>query len=864
MLKKTCIGLAVAAMSVSTGVVAQSEGEALRLEEILVTARKRKESVQDVPLSIVPFQSEDLLRRDIQNMDDIATNTIGLSYNSGTTSGIQGVAIIRGLATNFVQDRFQNVGIYLDGVYLQRQSMMNLGMIDLARVEVVKGPQNALYGRNAFAGAINYITEKPTQELEGYAQATFGSDEREDYRFSLSGPIIPDLLYGRVAYGTSEFDGSIENDHPFADANVPGDSNEGNMGGWDDETYNIGLIFAPMDTLEMGLSYYDTDLRREFQPNYILTGLAEVASFGTSQYSDMNFNEKTVTNVGVPLPVTGNTFWKGSLPYEPGLGTYISPFGDAVEDTRIASASDPRAFGTSAQSDIITFTVDWDINENWNLTYLFGDIDNHADTAGPAGRDVLIGSIYSDLTSTINSSDFSSRPISDLSTTSHELRVDWNGGEKLFIAGGLFYSDTDDEQYDLTVFAPVCSDRDLNGNGSAADEAANCNLAVVPGVESPLSDAVNNGILTFFDDFWNGERSNWSTFNDEVYAAFIEASYDVTDNVVVRVEARYTEEKKEVTRLTDNFALAPGEVGIGDGNIIDVEFESEIVVPEDDETFDYFAPRLSVDWSWSDQSMVYGYVAKGVKSGGFNNTADVSQLTYDIEEAWTYELGSKNVFFDGKLLLNGALFYVDWSDLQGSEAPSTASQNSNVVVGNIGDATNFGIEVEGTWRFNNAWSVDLGYTWINPEYDDDTDFDAAQRYYYFECELDVIPDDTLCGNTDVSGNQLARTSKQQAVYALNFDDEVFDGWSVNARISGSYQSKQYLTPLNSAYLESRTLYNGNIGVMSPDGHWELDLWGKNLADKKYLGSAFTLALFNKFLVAKGGGRTWGATVKYNL
>jgi iron complex outermembrane receptor protein len=194
--------LAVALVSSGT-VQAQAPGseDVVQLEETLVTARKRVESVQDVPLAIVPFQTEQLERRDIQNMEDLAGNTIGLSYNGGISSGVQGSVTIRGLATSFVQDRFQNVGIYIDGLYLQRQSMMNIGMVDLARVEVVKGPQNALYGRNAFAGAINYVTQRPSEELEGYLLTTQGSDDREDYRGAISGMLVQDKLYARAAFG---------------------------------------------------------------------------------------------------------------------------------------------------------------------------------------------------------------------------------------------------------------------------------------------------------------------------------------------------------------------------------------------------------------------------------------------------------------------------------------------------------------------------------------------------------------------------------------------------------------------------------------------------------------------------------------
>lgn len=869
--KNSVLAVALASAQCLTSTPVNADN--LELEEVLVTARKRAESVQDVPLSIVPFQAEQLLRRDIQSMEDLATNTIGLSYNGGVSSGVQGSATIRGLATNFVQDRFQNVGIYLDGIYLQRQSMMNIGMIDLARVEVVKGPQNALYGRNAFAGAINYITEKPNDEFEMYLLTTQGSDDREDYRASIGGTIVPDMLFGRIAWGGSEFDGANKNPHPFANRGGPGFHNEGNLGGWDDETVSGSLLFSPRAGLEISLSYYDTDIKREFQSSYFLNGVQTVANFGTSQFDDLNGIEKTlqVQNGPISSEFTGHTMWSGKLPDSPPGGTFIGS-GAPQEDLQVPGAVDPRAVGAKAETELWSFNLAWDVNDSWSVGYQFGHIDHDSETSGPAQRDALEGSTYNDITQTIHSSDFSSRPNSSMDTDTHELRIDWNGGDRLFVAAGMYYAQTDDESYDLTIFAPPCSDRDLNGDGTNSDEIANCDLRVEPGMPSPLDSAQFLGILDFFNNYWNGSQSNLTEYHDEIIAVFMEASYDLTDDIVLRVEARYTEEDREIERLTDIFGLAPGEVGVGEGLFGAVEVESTIVVPKDDETFDYFTPRLSVDWSWSDTSMLYAYVAKGVKSGGFNNSTSTADLVYDEEENWTWELGSKNVFFDNQLTLNSALFYVDWSDIQGALSPTVQSQNSNVVTGNIGDATNYGVEIEATWRFNPVWSVDLGYTWINPEYEDGTKYDAAQRYYYNGCELDVIPaadpDDPsqpfLCGDTDIGGNQLSRTSKQQALAALNYVDDWFNGWVVSARLDGSYQSKRYLTPLNEGYMDARTLYNGSINVTGPKGHWDVTLWGKNLADEEYVQSVFTTALFNNYLVATGQGLSYGLTLKYQL
>ncbi|MEP5763633.1 MAG: TonB-dependent receptor [Halieaceae bacterium] len=871
MLKRKSLALLIALASMQGAAQAQSPEGAINLEEIIITARKRAESVQDVPLTVVPFQSEQLQLRDIQTLEDLATNTIGMSYNGGVSSGVQGSATLRGLATNFVQDRFQNVGIYLDGIYLQRQSMMNVGMVDLARVEIIKGPQNALYGRNAFAGAINYITQKPSEEFEAYFLTTQGSDEREDYRAAFSGTLVENLAYARVAYGRSDFDGANKNPHPFAGVPSPGFHNEDNLGGWNDETYSASLLFTPVQSVELSLNYFDTQLRREFQPSYFLNGVQQVANFGTSKFDDMNYNTKTlqVQNGPFTQEFTGNTLWKGKLPETPKDGRYIAG-GAPQEDQTIWGAVDPRAYGSEANSQIFNADLSWDITDSWNLEYLYGYVDHKSRTAGPSQRDAQEGSIYNDVIQEIHSSDFSSRPNSDLDTHSHELRLAWNGSERMYASLGVFYSDTNDESYDVTVFAPVCGERDVNNSGSNSDEIANCGLRIQPGMPSPLDDASFLGILDFFNNNWNGARANDTQYDDEIWAAFLEASYDIRENLTLRAELRYTEEDRKIKRLTDIFGLAPGEVGTGQGVTGQVEVESTIVVPEDDKTFDYFAPRLSIDWSWSDDNMLYAFAAKGVKSGGFNNSTSTADLTYDEEDNWTYEIGSKNNFFDNRLTLNGALFYVDWTDLQGNLSPTVQSQNSNTVIGNIGDATNFGIELDGTYRFNDNWSVDFGYTWINPEYDD-TDYDAAQRYYYYDCPVDVIPAEDpnnpgeafLCGDTDVNGNQLARTSEQQALGAINFVDD-FGGWTVRARIDGKYQSKQYITPLNEGYIDARTLYNGQLNLLSPEGHWDMTLWAKNLTDENYVQSVFAIALFNNLLVAGGQERTWGATVKYNF
>jgi len=146
----------------------RTEEEVSAIDEIIVTARRREESLQDVPLAITALDAAALDSVGARGLEDIAARTVGFTYEPFANSGNTGYPVIRGLSTSFVSARVQNVGVFMDGIYLQRQGMFDPGLLDVQRVEVVKGPQNALYGRNAFAGAINYVTGQPTDEPSGH------------------------------------------------------------------------------------------------------------------------------------------------------------------------------------------------------------------------------------------------------------------------------------------------------------------------------------------------------------------------------------------------------------------------------------------------------------------------------------------------------------------------------------------------------------------------------------------------------------------------------------------------------------------------------------------------------------------------
>lgn len=844
------------------------------VEEIVVTSRKRAESIQDIPLSVTPFSATEMEQRGFTGLDDIAAATPGFTFEGFATGGAHGNAVIRGQAQQFTTARIQNVSFFLDGVYLQRQSMLNLGLIDMERVEVVKGPQNALYGRNAFSGAVNYLTLKPSEEALGYLSYGFGDSARQELRLSMSGPVnMPFLeegtLFGKFTYGQTAYDGHTRNNHPVANADPSGPNLEGKLGGWDDVAYSAAFMFRPTDNLEFRATYYRSDIAREAAPSFSISGV-RAARFNLrfNDQNDLNCNEITVGNVGNPgSSHTGFSAFCGELP----------KFASDVAERRVDGiVVDPRALGTAATTDAVTFVTQYDITDNLSAHYLFGMADHSSFTDGGAsdedpiaGRGLLLhvdavgpGGPVATNDQQVEGYEFtntaSSRPNSILNTFSHELRFDWEVLPSLRTSFGAYYSVTEDEEWTELYFNDLC-------NADTPQNIANCNQPLQAPNTFAERTTLTSGIL--YDQITREHggtlRGEHTQFKDEIQAAFASFTYNFSDALEGTIESRYSIEKKNVRRLTDFFFLAPGQTvtyNQPDDPVLPVgnSLTSEIVVPVDSGTFRYFTPRGILNWNYTDSNMVYFSAAKGLKAGGFNNSNAPDEQTYDIAENWTYEIGSKNSFLFRSITVNGAIFFVDWEGLQGGLPPASGGANASDIITNLGSATSLGVELETNFRFRNGFSIDLSGTYNDAQYGDEVVFSAGIQGRSISCDGVVCPAD---GN--VGGNQLARSSKVQASLGVNYRTDIL-GWLTNARIDTNYQSRQFLTPLNLAWVPERLLTNASIGTSAPGDDWDINLWVKNITDEDYPSNSFVIGVFNQYLVGKGAGRTFGGTLKYNF
>lgn len=747
--------LAVGVVLSAVGIVplhalAQDAAATGPIEEIVVTARKREESLQDIPLSVSALSAETIERASIENLEDIAALTAGLTFQSYNGGGL-GSPTIRGLAQTDVGSVDNNVGVFVDGVFINNKANLSLNLQDIERVEVVKGPQSALYGNNSFGGAINYVTKRPTNDTTGRVSATVGTDGLFEIGGSLSGSLIDDVLSARVSVNTSQFDGTIDN--------TLGD----NLGGWDKKN-NVVLQFeyTPTDALNARFMYYYGDEEYDASAGVIL-------------------ENNCGGELGSPSGLTG----RGQTTQRYACGDLSAP--DSVTVS-------PDAFGNRSTTDLGYLNVSYEF-ANVKLTSLT----SYADSDSEARSDQKLN--VSDALVAPENRRFTSPFFGTTQTFSQELRLDSFGEGPFNWSVGAFFIDWESDR-EFTV-------------GTAAAPTAVLNNA----------DFVESEALAFF--------------------GLVE--YDFNDRWSGSLEARYNSDERDAI-LTNRNSGATNRFN---------------------ETFDFTTYRSSVNFTPNDTSLWYGSIARGGKTGGFNNTPIESEQTFDSEFNTTYELGYKATPID-TLTLSVAAYYTTWTDVQLTN-PSAVPGNPNVTQ-NIGDVTSYGLEVDGTWFATEQLSVSFGYAFSDPTFDDGTiDFTHGRRCTLAsDCDLSAGPD----GGIDVSGQTVDRISQHQFYLSPQYEWRS-GNWDYYVRGDIAYQSEQFQRTLNLQTIEGRTIVNGRFGVINDNG-LEISVWAKNLTDENYFAAAinepeflFDLANFTLYqstfttgLLANG--RQLGVSVNYNF
>lgn len=792
---------AIAAVSSIAGTgtaIAASGSEAL--DEIVVTARKTEERLIDVPLAITALSDRAIEERGIRNLDDIAANTPGLTF-SNVIGEFLPSPVIRGVAPIDILGE-NNTAIFIDGIYVSAREGLNFSQLDLERIEVVKGPQAAMYGRNSFSGAINYVTAKPTDEFKGKTEVTFGNDGRLLAAVSASGPLIEGVLKGRAAVLYDNFDGSYKNQWA---GRGPGPD----IGGYNYKTFQGSLLWTPTDNFEaeIGLYVSDDQIDNSAQTSALANCEDRRVVSPTSSSRFLNYcgefqsvgkNDLTVIAgaIGEDRDVTrGHMKLKWSL----GNGGTI----DALS-----------GYSTTSQS----FYVDGGRNDGENIifTYLAAPIFRF-----PLGPGFSVPASAS--RPQVRTGLLQVGPGTTVDEFSQELRYSSDPTKRFTYSVGAYYYDTTSETGidDVTTTQPLpadfgsfCLACTSFGPGLWVDFAEGAgDAAFLPWFTSPTGAAIAGNVIEN---------------NTQAPSGFAQIEFDLTDKLSFSAEGRYTEEKKK---------------------FIDHQTGSSRT-----DKSDLINWRTSLRYQPSGNLTFYGAIAHAEKGGGSdgaqvrfvdNPTTIVTLIEpFDPEDMLSYELGMKSEFLDRRLGVELDAYYMDWSkivipqvfeEIGGRQLTQPTSLSVNG-----GDATIKGAELSITARPMPGLDLNAGLSYIDGKYDDAKIATFALFPTYF-------PDG------DVSGNRILRQSEWQwnlgAGYSALARGET--NWFVRA--DAAYRGKQFADASNQAIVPDSLNLNASVGLRND--RWTLELWGRNLTDEDAPSGAFRDVHFNNTLpsgVSNGG------------
>lgn len=733
-----------------------------QLEEVIVTAQKRAEDMQDVPIAVTAMNEQMLKDAGITNVTGVAVRTPGFSM--GEFNPTQPQLYIRGIGSNGdgAASGEQSVAMFIDGVYVNRSAGTGLELFDLASIEVLRGPQGTLWGKNSIAGAINVTTKKPSPEFESGIELSAGNLGYRNIRGMITGGLT-DKVNGKLSLNKKHRDSYVKS------------------------VYNDDVEHGELDS--MGA---------RAQLDYLFSD--SLSALFTLNYSH---DERTAT-ASSPGEEAGSI--AEMLDRAQADGLPVAGFHENYSDT--IGFSETQNFGGSLK-------LEWDIGE-LTLTSISAYTSNEADLYSDGfniaadiwaeygffevseGVEVPLGAfeVYSfiDEESTLATQEFR------LAGFTESLK--WQTG--------LYYA-----QEDI-----------LRNEGGYYDAPLLLAVSLGPDRAALYNPATDEAI-----------QDNTTTS----YALFGEMTYSLSERLELTFGARYTLETKDYTntsRLT-SYSEASNTPVIG--NELAPQETSTYHV---EETWSAPTFRFVANYFFGDDSMVYGSVATGFKSGGFapSSTFGIDQQEpFNEEKALNYEIGLKSTLFDQTLRVNTAVFRTEYADLQVlQQFPCDSCIVPPLITKNAGEAISQGLELEATYLLTDSLTLSGSYAYLDTE--------------YTELGGQLAKDE---------GNALRNAPKNAYTFAVSHETTVGELGFLNSRLEYIHKEKAYQDTSNFDYaaIDEYRLFNGRMAFTSATERWEFALWGKNLTNEEYYLHNFQIPPFGAIHVP-ATPRTYGLTVTY--
>ncbi len=802
---------------------------AAAIEEIVVSARRQAETLSDVPIAVTAFTGQQIEDAGIQRPEDFINLTPNVvmanTVNVGDT-----LVTIRGITST--RDAESNFALVVDGVLITNPNAFNRELLDIAQIEVLKGPQGALYGRNASSGAILITTNKPGEEFEGKITAGFGNNDAFRVQGVVGGQLA-DNLSGRLSFSTREADGFNRNRF----------SGKDNVDFFEDQTVRGRLLFEQERTswdLRMGYSQADSGTIN-FNATFALPAFQGFGTPGADLFfADVNEHDFLYT-FNVP-PSNEQETLDLSLKVEHDFDngsvlTVIGAYNDLEES--LLSDGTSAAFGGYSAVPACAASV---TAETINLinssppAFIF---------AAPGDAPSAANSLLSAYTpTTCDGYQYQERNQSDISLEAR-LAGPMDGAVRWI--GGVYYAAIERE-------VVVGYGADL-GQGFS---------------EQPFVPATG---LNPTDLLFNDE------FDTTVYSVFGQLSIDLSDRLELSLEARYDREEREVD---NRVPVAPSALLFGGGAPLNPARASVTdAIPSRDETFSQLQPKLSLHYRLNESTSFYGSYGVGFRSGGFNSIGsealtefwfnsgnpfglgnvgagiDVND-EYDKEVSRAIEIGFKGTYLDGRLRVNAAAFQTDVDDNQFFEFFAGPFGLLRAVT-TIDELQLRGVEVDFNYQANDVLAVYGGFGYTDGEIKEN-----RHRPQTVGNEAPLAPEYTLN-----LGGQLTfpLNGNMELVMRLDYQ-RVGETWFHTVQDNTQPAIWTALLGFPVASDTSRTvrdpydLIDARISLHGPQ--WSVTAWGRNLENDEYLAEIIVAPEFGGSFIHEAPEAAYGLDFTYRF
>ncbi len=842
------------------------------IDEIIVTAQKKEENLQDVPISIAAFDIEALETNRIEGLEDIGRIAPGVTVtpNSADANGVQ--VNIRGIGILDPQvGQDSRVAIYQDGIYLGKTQGLAFDMPDLERIEVLKGPQGTLYGRNSVGGAVNLISTKPdTSEVSGRLKAEYGNFDHIKGSAAVNVP-LSEVAALRVSGSYLSRDGWVENNGPGAD--FGGEEKFGIRG-------VLGVEFSDQFRVDLAADYNEVRKEPLFYQSFG-TGAAPFAA-AITPFNDGRQEEVTTAfeNEDGDLETQGLSL----------IASWTPRDGHEVKATLAIRDADSSRFVT-----LIPTANPAILNQ---ITGGFNAALAPLPFAFSATGQTLRPDFASAFTGTPPEAGLFLSPPGGSRNLVHDqasFDITYTGsaadGRLDYTLGGFYYDEqtgtgpvvvnqnaANDYLFALAGFSPLLTagiDQGLAASGAPFTiNGFVDNIQVAPGVfgrdvfgpeargpiplagiifgqtfnPDPAVSGTANAILGILNPTiaagLGGARqsaSNTLDIDTTALALYGQATWHATDNFRITAGLRYSDESKD---------------GVGQSFspffIDTIDLLGNPILPNIS-TFDdsVLNPSLTLEYDLNEDVLLYASYKESFRAGGFNAAAVGPRLqgetfgadfNFDREDITALEAGFKGSFMDGRARVNAAGFFSDFSNVQTTVSTDPLIATSRAVVNT--DQETYGFEVDGLFALTENFTARGSYTFIDGE------------------QSDVLNPVLM---TISERDELQGTPKNQYLASLSYNGDL-SGYDVFANLTFSHKDDLLRVPENQTRLSAQNLLSGNIGMGFDIGgnNLAISLWGQNLTDDNYIIDALPFETFAFPVQVFGQPRSYGISLGYNF